>query len=73
MRALHNIEKSGFRAGEYVGYAGGMVWHIYKTVLNHETQWIARCHHGTGKIAIGVNVMANTLTDLSEALDKFKS
>ena len=73
MKSLHNIEKSGFRAGEYVGCAGGMVWHISKTVFNHKTQWIARCHHGTGRIAIGVNVMADTLIGLSEALDKFNS
>lgn len=26
---LHNIEKSGFRKGEYVGYANG-VWRIRK-------------------------------------------
>lgn len=28
MRNLHNIEKSAFRRGEYVGYGGGLVFHI---------------------------------------------
>ena len=28
--ALHNIEKSAFRKGEYVGYACGFVFHIRK-------------------------------------------
>lgn len=25
---MHNIEKSSFRRGAYVGYGGGAVWHI---------------------------------------------
>ena len=28
MRSLPNIDKSSFRKGEYVGYAGGHVWNI---------------------------------------------
>lgn len=28
MKNLPNIEKSGFHAGEYVGYARGTVWRI---------------------------------------------
>ena len=31
MKALHNIEKSGFRRGEYIGYAAGKVWRIVKS------------------------------------------
>lgn len=27
----HNIEKSAFRHGEYVGYGGGKVWRIGKS------------------------------------------
>ena len=27
---MHNIEKSGFRRGEYVGYGSGTVWRIVK-------------------------------------------
>jgi len=25
---MHNVEKSAFRKGEYVGYGAGAVWHI---------------------------------------------
>ena len=31
MKALVNIEKSGFRDGQYVGYACGTVWRITRT------------------------------------------
>lgn len=27
----HNIEKSAFRRGEYIGYAAGKVWRIVKS------------------------------------------
>jgi hypothetical protein len=27
---MHNIEKSAFRPGQYVGYGGGNVWRIIK-------------------------------------------
>ena len=30
MRYLFNIEKSGFRPREYVGYGGGRMWRIRK-------------------------------------------
>jgi hypothetical protein len=35
--SLHNIEKSAFRKGEYVGYACGLVFHIRKD----GREWIA--------------------------------
>jgi len=38
---LHNIEKSAFRKGEYVGYGGGKVWHIRKSNSSFGN-WIAR-------------------------------
>ena len=28
---MHNIEKSAFRQGQYVGYGGGKVWRISKS------------------------------------------
>lgn len=31
MRNLHNIEKSGFHHGQYVGYSGGRVFRITRT------------------------------------------
>jgi hypothetical protein len=37
----HNIEKSGFRHGEYVGYGAGKVWRIRKTLFGG-WKWAAR-------------------------------
>lgn len=31
MRSLHNIEPSAFHKGEYVGYAGDVVWAIVRS------------------------------------------
>ncbi len=58
MRYLHNIEKSGFRKGEYVGYSDG-VWRIVK-VSN-----IWRAIHVNGKYW---SVEAPTLAELSPLL-----
>ena len=55
MRSLHNIEKSGFRKGEYVGYFDG-VWRIVK-VSN-----IWRANHVNGKYW---SVESPTLAELS--------
>jgi hypothetical protein len=38
---MHNIEKSVFRKGEYVGYGGGKVWHIRKSDSSFGN-WFAR-------------------------------
>lgn len=37
MKSFHNIEKSAFRHGEYVGYAYGLVFRIYRI----KEGWIA--------------------------------
>lgn len=37
----HNIEKSAFRKGEYVGYGAGKVWLIRKTLFGG-WKWAAR-------------------------------
>ena len=58
MRSLDNIEKSGFRPGEYVGYFDG-VWRIVK-VSN-----IWRAIHVNGKYW---SVEAPTLAELSPML-----
>lgn len=39
MRDLPNIEKSGFRRGEYVGYANG-VWRIRRNPSGGWTAWL---------------------------------
>ena len=41
MKNYHNIEKSAFKPGAYVGYGGGLVWHITKTNSTFGN-WIAR-------------------------------
>lgn len=58
MRSLLNIEKSGFRPGEYVGYFDG-VWRI----VRHSGIW--RALHQGGKYWA---VEARTLAELSELL-----
>ena len=40
MRDLHNIEKSAFKRGSYVGYGAGKVWHIARTNSTYGN-WIA--------------------------------
>lgn len=61
MRSLHNIEKSAFRRGEYVGYAHG-VWRIRRA----GNGWLARHQDGT---APRPSESARTLEELSEKLD----
>ena len=45
---MHNIEKSAFRKGEYVGYGGGLVWRIVKG-----SQWYA---YASGKMLAGARL-----------------
>lgn len=61
MRNYHNIEKSGFRAGQYVGYAGG-VWRI-KKYGNGARAWRACRTQGEHKV-----IFARTLRELSAKL-----
>lgn len=58
MKALHNIEKSAFRHGEYVGYSDGP-WRIVK--INK----VWRCIHAQGK---HWSIEAKTLEELSKQL-----
>lgn len=58
MKNLPNIEKSGFRPGEYVGYHDG-AWRI----VRHSGIW--RALHQGGKYWA---VEARTLAELSELL-----
>ena len=59
MKSLTNIEKSAFRPGEYVGYAGGLVFHIRRD----GREWIATA---TGA---GLRIVRPTLALLSVALE----
>lgn len=60
MKSMHNVEKSVFRKGEYVGYADG-AWRIVKV----GKLW--RAVHQNGK---HWSVKAKTLEDVSKSLDK---
>ena len=57
-----NIDKSAFRKGQYVGYAIGKVWRIYKDASSGF--WYATSQ---GKLVSG-----NTLRDVSEKLASMK-
>lgn len=59
---MHNIEKSAFKKGEYIGYANG-VWHIKRTNSSYGN-WIAR-HRDDPQMPV---VWAFRLKDLSEKL-----
>ncbi len=57
MRNLHNIEKSAFHRGQYVGYANG-VWRIDR-------------HAGKWRAIKGIrDIRADTLTEISALLEK---
>lgn len=62
MKYLHNIDKSGFHRGEYVGYADG-VWIIRKTNSSYGN-WVARKRDDTAAPAI----FACRLSDMSDKL-----
>lgn len=61
MRNFHNIEKSGFRKGEYVGYAGG-AWRItsLSQYRNGRRGWMATKD--------GASFTRGTLSAISDAL-----
>ena len=59
MRNLHNVEKSGFHHGQYVGYAAGWVYRIRKL----GGRWVASNTRG------GDSFTRNTLAEISAALD----
>jgi len=66
MRNLHNIERSGFHKGEYVGYSCGEVWKIVKNPCGG---WNARI----GNIAPGCFTWCEgkTLQSISAKLDAY--
>ena len=66
MKSLHNIEKSGFRRGEYVGYADG-VW-IIKRYASGEWAWRSQPQDSALYLKHGVR-FARTLEELSRKLD----
>jgi hypothetical protein len=70
----HNIEKSSFKPGDYVGYGLGSAWRIRKTVRNQSEsyfgKWIASEQSVQRWDPITPRrVFANTLRELSAKLD----
>lgn len=58
MKNFHNIDKSAFRQGEYVGYAAGTVWRIRRC----ENGWCASQRNG------GQLFTRRTLAEISAGL-----
>jgi hypothetical protein len=64
-----NIEKSGFRAHEYVGYAGGRVFRITRVEEGKRTiGWRARAQIGSHRDGAVNLIIAPTLNSLSRQL-----
>jgi hypothetical protein len=70
---MHNIEKSAFRRGEYVGYGAGLVWRIVRTNSSFGN-WQARpLEHtcGDNLQLKNTSIFARRLRDMSEKLESF--
>lgn len=64
MRHFHNINRSGFHRGEYVGYAGGAVWRIKRA----DGWWRASVLTPSADVPASSGKSAPTLADLSAFL-----
>jgi len=64
MKSFHNIEKSAFRKGEYVGYSEGKVYRISKTNSSYGT-WFAhnRDNYNEQVFAFGLDSMSKKLQE----------
>lgn len=66
---MNHIEKSGFRRGEYVGYAGGRVFKITRVLGGKRTiGWQAHAALGSRRPDGGNYTLAPTLAALDRAL-----
>lgn len=63
----HNIERSGFRRGEYVGYAHG-VWHI-RRINGRQWEAIFPCIHAADYRPA---IVARTLREISLRLTAYQ-
>ena len=68
MKNLHNIEQSGFRKGEYVGYALGTIWRITRTNSTYGN-WLAIPRDADKVPRESRAIYATRLADLSRELD----
>jgi len=62
MKNYHNIEKSAFRKGEYIGYCEGRIYHISKSNSSYGT-WFAynRDNYNDQIFAFGLAAMSEKL------------
>ena len=62
MKNYHNIEKSAFRKGEYIGYCEGKIYHISKSNSSYGT-WFAhnRDNYNDQIFAFGLASMSEKL------------
>jgi len=69
MKSLHNIEKSGFHHGEYVGHSSSGTWRIVK----HQCGWRATVRSGsiTTNLPFAPALIDSTLQAISTRLEKF--
>lgn len=66
---LNHIEKSGFRAGEYVGYACGRTFKITRVFAGKKTiGWEARAALGSHRAGRSNYLVAPTLVGLDRQL-----
>lgn len=68
-RMPHNIEKSAFRPGTYVGYGGGKVWRISRTNSSYGN-WVAvaQLNAASGDNGRTPDVYAMRLADMGDKL-----
>ena len=66
----HNIEKSAFNRGEYVGYAACSVWRIARSNSSFG-RWAARCDSPISDVVTrNTTIFAWTLDDMSAKLTR---
>jgi len=66
-RMPHNIERSAFRPGSWVGYGGGFVWHINRTT-SALGRYVAVAHEGAAPVPGKPALYANRLMDMGSKL-----
>jgi hypothetical protein len=67
MKNYHNIDKSAFRKGEYIGYCEGKIYHISKSNSSYGT-WFAynRDDYNDQIFAFGLASMSEKLASKQE-------
>ena len=69
MKSFHNIDKSAFRAGEYVGYCYGL-WRIIRSGAGGGSWFAYRSVAAAARPSEPYNFQSGTLAGISAALEK---